>query len=95
LGIKDQSGKDHLAPDYDGDLKLYINRGKVQLSMYEHASTWGAMFVFGARISKLFEDEKSAGVIIEGQKQTARFVIGAYGVHSKSRSFVTVVREKP
>lgn len=63
--------------------------------MYEYAVELGVKFVFGKRVSEFFEDEKSAGIIVDGIKHSADLVIGADGVHSKTRAFVTGKQEKP
>lgn len=98
LAIKDQHGKNllnqPLPPDYEGYPNIFTNRGRMQLLMYEYAVSLGVEFTFGARISEFFEDGKSAGIVLERQKHVADLVIGADGVHSKARAFVTQKQEK-
>jgi 2-polyprenyl-6-methoxyphenol hydroxylase-like FAD-dependent oxidoreductase len=63
--------------------------------MYEYAISLGVKFTFGARVSEYFETEGSAGIVINGQKHEGDFVIGADGVHSRARNFVTKKEERP
>jgi hypothetical protein len=63
--------------------------------MYEYAISLGVKFTFGARVTEYFETERSAGIVINGQKHEGDFVIGADGVHSKARNFVTKKEERP
>lgn len=98
LVIKDQHGKvllhQPLPKDYDGSPNIYSNRGRTQLLMYQYAVSLGVEFIFDARISEFFENEFSAGIVLEGKKYVADLVIGADGVHSKARAFVTGREEK-
>lgn len=99
LAIKDQHGKvllnQPLPKDYDGFPNIYSNRGKTQLLMYQYAVSLGVDFVFDARISEFFENDSSAGIVLGSKKYVADLVIGADGVHSKARAFVTGKQEKP
>lgn len=99
LKIMDQAGKalldQPLPPDYEGHPNCFSHRGMTQQWMYNYALSLGIEFQFSSRISEFFEDESSAGIIIDGQRHSADFVIGADGVHSKARNFVTGKPEKP
>ena len=78
-----------LALDHDGYPNLYCNRNLTQKSLYDYAVSIGIEFVFGARISEYFETETSAGILLNGEKIEADFVVVADGIHSKGRVFVT------
>ncbi|PVH76698.1 FAD/NAD(P)-binding domain-containing protein [Cadophora sp. DSE1049] len=99
MRIQDQDGKilleQPMPTDYEGYPNFYTNRGCTQKSMYEYAVLQGVEFVFDARISDFFETETSAGVVLNGEKYEADFVIAADGVHSNARTVVTKNSEKP
>jgi 2-polyprenyl-6-methoxyphenol hydroxylase-like FAD-dependent oxidoreductase len=98
LAIQDKNGKvmleQPLPKEFDGFPNIYTNRTMVQNFLYEHAKTIGVEFTFGARVTDYFEEGDKAGIVLNGEKLTADFVIAADGVHSKGRAYVTGVADK-
>ncbi|KAF2811870.1 FAD/NAD(P)-binding domain-containing protein [Mytilinidion resinicola] len=83
-----------LPKEFDGFPNIYTNRTKVQNFCYEYAKSIGVEFTFNARVNEYFEEGDKAGIILNGEKLTADFVISADGVHSKGRAYVTGVADK-
>ncbi|OCK75424.1 FAD/NAD(P)-binding domain-containing protein [Lepidopterella palustris CBS 459.81] len=98
LTIQDKNGKvlmeQPLPKEFDGFPNIYTSRTLVQNMMYEHAVKIGVEFTFNARVTEYFEEGETAGIVHNGQKYTADFVISADGVHSKGRAYVTGVADR-
>ncbi|KAM5346043.1 hypothetical protein ACJ41O_009048 [Fusarium nematophilum] len=74
---------------HNGHYNLYTSRARSQMIVYEHAVKIGVKFTFGARITDYYEDDDKAGVYLNDELITADFVVGADGVYSKARKYVT------
>lgn len=76
---------------YNGHWNLYTSRARSQGLIYDYAVKVGVKFTFGARITDFYEDENSgkAGVYLNGELLKADFVVGADGVYSRARKYVT------
>ncbi|KAI1608312.1 hypothetical protein EDD36DRAFT_469720 [Exophiala viscosa] len=70
-------------------------RGPMAIILANHLRDLGVTVHFGKRISDYFESEDEAGVVVEGQRITADCVIACDGVHSKARTFVVGIDDKP
>ena len=57
--------------------------------MCKHAVSLGINIIRGKRISKYFETDTEAGIMVDGEKITADCVLACDGVNSKARGFVT------
>ncbi|PNP73559.1 hypothetical protein FNYG_13104 [Fusarium nygamai] len=84
-----------LPPTIGGFPVLFPSRGLVQQLIYNYAVELGVKFRFGFRVIQFHEDDDSAGVYIGGELLKADAVIGADGVHSKARQFVTGKADAP
>ncbi|QPC60721.1 hypothetical protein HYE67_002952 [Fusarium culmorum] len=84
-----------LPPTIGGFPVLFPSRGLVQQLIYNYAVELGVKFRFGFRVTQFHEDDDSAGVYIGGELLKADAVIGADGVHSKARQFVTGKADAP
>ncbi|KAL2061089.1 hypothetical protein VTL71DRAFT_9141 [Oculimacula yallundae] len=74
---------------------LFPSRGLVQQLIYKYAMEIGVKFRFGSRVTRFHEDNDSAGIYIGDELLIADAVIGADGVHSKAREFVTRKDDAP
>ncbi|KAG8665100.1 uncharacterized protein FPOAC1_013078 [Fusarium poae] len=74
---------------------LFPSRGLVQQLIYKYAVEIGVKFRFGYRVTEFVEDDDFAGVYVGGELLKADAVIGADGVHSKARKFVTGKADAP
>ena len=70
-------------------------RGPMAIILANHLKDLGVPVHFGKRIQDYFETEDEAGVVVEGQRITADCVIACDGVHSKARSFVVGIDDRP
>lgn len=99
LTIMKKDGKvlldQNLPTEYDGYPMSYGNRGRIQLKLYEHAKSLGVEVTLGAAVTEVFETAKTAGCYIGDERIEADILIGADGVHSKSRYHVTGISDKP
>ncbi|KAH8753277.1 hypothetical protein F5883DRAFT_632839 [Diaporthe sp. PMI_573] len=80
---------------YDGHLNIWTSRAQLQRAMYAEAIRRGVTFTFGASISEHWEDGNKAGIIVNGEKLVADAVVGADGVYSKTRAYVTKAPDAP
>lgn len=91
--FKSDKGEDLLHQDwrtkYNGHWNLYTSRARSQNLIYDYAVQIGVKFTFGARITEFWEEGDKAGVCLNGEKLTADFVVGADGVYSRARKYVT------
>jgi 2-polyprenyl-6-methoxyphenol hydroxylase-like FAD-dependent oxidoreductase len=71
------------------------HRADFQLAFYNYAVSKGINVCFGERITEFFEDDERAGIISNGKRVLGDVVIGADGVHSPARNFVTGTIDKP
>lgn len=68
---------------------MIIHRGTLVNGLYRHAKSMGIDLRFGSAVTEYWEYDGQAGVTVNGeQKISADCVIGADGVHSKTRDFV-------
>ncbi|KAH7154773.1 hypothetical protein DER46DRAFT_688890 [Fusarium sp. MPI-SDFR-AT-0072] len=99
LTIQDSVG--HLLLDqpwdetYNGHLNVWTSRAQLQRAMYAEAIRRKVKFTFGARVSEHWEDGNKAGIFVNGEKLTADAVIGADGVYSKTRTYITKAPDAP
>ncbi|OQV09305.1 hypothetical protein CLAIMM_13439 [Cladophialophora immunda] len=70
-------------------------RGPMAIILASHLRELGIPIHFGKRIQDYFENETEAGVVVDGEKITADCVLACDGVHSKARSFVVGVNDRP
>ncbi|KAJ5896712.1 uncharacterized protein N7473_006111 [Penicillium subrubescens] len=79
------------APVFNG------HRGELHTVVFNYAKDeLGIPIHLGQRVSKYFEDENEAGIILDnGERITADVVIGADGVRSKARELVLGYYDKP
>lgn len=71
------------------------HRGYFQLAFYEYAISLGIKITMGVRVTDYSENAHEAAVVVNGRRHVADAIIGADGVHSKCRSFVTGKDAKP
>jgi 2-polyprenyl-6-methoxyphenol hydroxylase-like FAD-dependent oxidoreductase len=71
------------------------HRAYFQFAFSEFATEIGVKVNYGERITEYFENDKEAGVISNGLKHIADIVVGADGVRSRARSFVTKCEDIP
>ncbi|OQU99101.1 FAD binding domain-containing protein [Cladophialophora immunda] len=99
ITIKDDKGVTLLEQpwrqSHNGHQNVWTNRGRTQKMMYEEAIRRGVKFTFGAKITKHWEDGNRAGVYVNDELITADAVIGADGVYSRTREYVTGDPDKP
>ncbi|KAJ3547719.1 hypothetical protein NM208_g1364 [Fusarium decemcellulare] len=99
LKIQDKSGKalldQPLHTGYDGFPNLYSPRGKVQELMHDHAVSLGVEIKFGTTVTEIFDTDSEAGVVADGNTYKADLIIAGDGVHSKARSYVTGISDRP
>jgi 2-polyprenyl-6-methoxyphenol hydroxylase-like FAD-dependent oxidoreductase len=99
MNILDKSGRNlldqQLHTQFRGFPNAYGNRGAIQRILYDHAKSLGVEISFGQPVSKIFETESSAGVMIGERTYEADFVIAADGVRGKTREYVTKKEDRP
>ncbi|KAH7117898.1 hypothetical protein B0J11DRAFT_536988 [Dendryphion nanum] len=71
------------------------HRGELHNIIYQHAKDRGIDIRLGQRVTDYFEEDDSAGVIINGEKLYADVVIAAEGVRSRGRKIVLGFDDKP
>ncbi|EXJ76296.1 uncharacterized protein A1O5_00804 [Cladophialophora psammophila CBS 110553] len=74
---------------YNGHYNLYTSRARSQGLIYEYAVKIGVKFTWGARITDFWEEGDKAGIYLNGELLKADFVVGADGVYSRARQYVT------
>lgn len=80
--------KQKFVTNFDGFPFLMGSRTRFQQEMHKYALTLGVEITFNAKVSEYFEEGDKAGIVWNGERYTADFVIAADGVHSKARSYV-------
>jgi 2-polyprenyl-6-methoxyphenol hydroxylase-like FAD-dependent oxidoreductase len=94
MEVLDPAGKLYAMDVMDGygiGEGMIIHRGTLITSLYRHAASLGIDLRFGSAVTEYWEseDDDQAGVTVNGhQKISADCVIGADGVHSRTREFV-------
>ncbi|KAG9228915.1 putative MAK1-like monooxygenase [Amylocarpus encephaloides] len=82
--------RDLEAPTFNG------HRGELHEIVFDHAKELGIPIELGKRVVRYFENEKEAGVELEGGEMVrADMVIGSDGVRSKARTLVLGYEDKP
>ena len=99
MKMRDSSGKlllhTPLPTEFGGFPVLYSNRGLLQRLILNHARSLGIKFRFGVRVKQYFEEEHSAGVIVDGERLEADGIIAADGIHSTARKHVIGIQQHP
>lgn len=100
MSILDQNRKVWLDQDlhteFDGYPNAYGKRGAIQRALYDHAIALGVEVNFNAPVVDIFEDGKSAGVVLKGgSRYEADLVIAADGVRGQPRKHVVGVADRP
>ncbi|KAH8731613.1 hypothetical protein GQ44DRAFT_746288 [Phaeosphaeriaceae sp. PMI808] len=80
---------------YNGHLNVWTSRAQLQKAMYAEAIRRGVKFTFGAKVSEHWEDGNKAGIYLNGEKLVADAVIGADGVYSGTRAYITEAPDHP
>lgn len=97
--IMDKDGKvlyeDQVEQEHDGWPNAYGYRGHTQNVMFEFAKQVGVKFIYNSTVTQYFEDDERAGIVVDGVSHEADLVIGADGIHSKARYFLTGKQDKP
>ncbi|KAJ5197552.1 hypothetical protein N7449_008031 [Penicillium cf. viridicatum] len=92
MEILDPAGKLYALDSMDGyglGEGMIIHRGTLVRGLYEHAKSLGIDLRFGSPVTEYWEDKGQAGVTVNSEQRiTADCVIGADGVHSKTRDYV-------
>ncbi|EXJ68175.1 uncharacterized protein A1O5_08790 [Cladophialophora psammophila CBS 110553] len=70
-------------------------RGPMAIILSNHLRDLGVPVHFDKCIQDYFETETDAGIVVEGEKISADCVIACDGVHSKARSFVVGIDDRP
>lgn len=78
-----------LPESFEGAPNIFSSRGRIQQLMVEHAKKLGIPIHLGQRVGDYFEDEDSAGIVANGVRHSADYVICCDGIHSKGRVYVT------
>lgn len=71
------------------------HRGELYDIIYQHAKDRGLDMRFGQRVTDYFEDDKKAGVVVNGERMEADVVVAAEGVRSRGRKIVLGFDDKP
>lgn len=71
------------------------HRGELHSIIWEHAVERGIDLRLGQRVTDYFEDDKKAGVVVNGERMEADIVIAAEGVRSRGRKIVLGFDDKP
>ncbi|KAJ5300311.1 RTA1 like protein-domain-containing protein [Penicillium atrosanguineum] len=99
MEILDPAGKLYAMDSMDGygfGEGMIIHRGTLVNELYRHARSLAIDLRFGSAITQYWENDGHAGVVVNGdQRLSADCVIGADGVHSKTRDFVLGYQIKP
>jgi 2-polyprenyl-6-methoxyphenol hydroxylase-like FAD-dependent oxidoreductase len=92
MEILDPAGKLYALDSMDGygmGEGMIIHRGTLVHGLYEHAKSLGIDLRFASGATDYWEDEGQAGVTVNGEQRIAAdCVVGADGVHSKTRDYV-------
>lgn len=92
MEILDPAGKLYAMDTMDGygvGEGMIIHRGTLVNGLYDHARSLKIDMRFGSAVTKYWENENEAGVTVNGEQRIAAdCVIGADGVHSKTRDYV-------
>ncbi|PTD06393.1 FAD-dependent monooxygenase mdpD [Fusarium culmorum] len=80
---------------YNGHMNIWTSRARLQKAMYKEAIRLGVKITFGAKVSDHWEEGDKAGVFVNGEKLVADAVIGADGVYSKTRTYITKAPDAP
>ncbi|GKU08265.1 mak1 monooxygenase [Fusarium langsethiae] len=80
---------------YNGHLNIWTSRAQLQKAMYAEALRLGAKITFGARVTEHWEDGNNAGIFVNGEKLEADAVVGADGVYSNTRQYITKAPDAP
>ncbi|KAH7020063.1 hypothetical protein EDB80DRAFT_760004 [Ilyonectria destructans] len=78
-----------LPESFEGAPNIFSSRGRIQQLMVDHAKKLGIPIHLGQRVDDYFEDEDSAGIVANGVRHSADYVICCDGIHSKGRVYVT------
>lgn len=84
-----------MVKENDGFPFCLIGRAHSHMAFYEYALSLGIKINMGVRVTEYFENENEAGVVVNGVQHAADVVIGADGVNSKCRHFVTKRFDNP
>ncbi|KAL2065416.1 hypothetical protein VTL71DRAFT_3086 [Oculimacula yallundae] len=99
ITIKDSTGRLLLdqpwEETYNNHLNVWTSRAQLQKAMYAEAIRLGVKITFGAKVLEHWEDGNKAGVFVNGEKLVADAVVGADGVYSKTRTYVTKTPDAP
>ena len=71
------------------------HRSYYQAAFYQYALSLGIKMNMGVRVTEYFENDFEAGFVVNGKRHSAQVVIGADGVHSRCRHFVTGRSDSP
>lgn len=92
MTISNQQGKVLLRQDlhtsFGGYPNLYSHRGGIQQMMLEYAVSLGVEVNLGVYVTEISESANSAAIVAGGRTWEADGIIGADGVHSKSRRHI-------
>lgn len=92
MEILDPAGKLYAMDSMDGygvGEGMIIHRGTLVNGIYDHAQALGIDMRFGSAVTEYWEDSDQAGVTVNGKERiVADCVIGADGVHSRTRDYV-------
>lgn len=99
MDLMDKHGKLLLRQEVEqeshGWPNAYGYRGHTQNVLFQFCKQVGVKFVYNAAINEYFETDKAGGVVVDGVRHEADLVIGADGIHSKARPFVTGKIDRP
>ncbi|PNP74970.1 hypothetical protein FNYG_11694 [Fusarium nygamai] len=99
LNIQDSAGnlllKQPWEETYKGHHNAWTSRAQLQKAMYAEALRLGVNVTFGARVTEYWEEGDKAGIFVNGEKLEADAVIGADGVYSKTRQYITKAPDAP
>ncbi|KIW56658.1 hypothetical protein PV05_05298 [Exophiala xenobiotica] len=71
------------------------HRSYYQTAFYQYVLSLGLKIHMNVRVTEYFENQHEAGIIVNGERYIADVVIGADGVHSRCRHFVTSSTTSP
>ncbi|KAM5346075.1 hypothetical protein ACJ41O_009080 [Fusarium nematophilum] len=99
IAILNKDGKLLLNQDlhisFEGYPNLYSHRGGVQQRMLDYAIGLGVDIHFGTPVTEISETDDSVAVVAGGKRWEGDAIIGADGVHSKSRHHILGETDKP
>lgn len=92
MEILDPAGKLYALDSMDGyglGEGMIIHRRALVHELYEHAKSLGVDLRFGSAVTEYWEEQGQAGVTVNGKERIAAdCVVGADGMHSKTRVYV-------